>query len=219
MYVSHCVTEIEQCCIFIRVFFYLLCIKHFYCFYKVRGCVVSLVGHGSCIMVYGSVFVWVSGSWPATHCLLCFAGAARRLPAAPHTPQTFSKSFWFKQVVCFADNTATFFNFYIDFSHLRAGYIESTVFQPAPSRVSTCTSTCFLLFVTDRKLKSSDKHFISYANPKSRNRGKPVWDCSDNDTDVYTPAWWTWFTRRPLRVTIRYDTIRDAILTCARKPT
>ena len=107
----------------------------------------------------------------------------------------------------FADNTATFFNFYIDFSHLRAGYIESTVFQPAPSRVSTCTSTCFLLFVTDRKLKSSDKHFISDANPKSRNRGKPVWDCSDNDTDVYTPAWWTWFTRRPLRVyTILYDT-------------
>ena len=63
MYVSHSVTEIEQCCIFIRVFCYLLCIKHFYCFYKVRGCVVNLVGHGSCIMGHASVFVWVSGSW------------------------------------------------------------------------------------------------------------------------------------------------------------
>ena len=63
VYVSHSVTEIEQCCIFIRVFCYLLCIKHFYCFYKVRGCVVNLVGHGSCIMGHGSVFVWVSGSW------------------------------------------------------------------------------------------------------------------------------------------------------------
>ena len=28
-----------------------------------RGCVVSLVSHGSCIMGRGSVFVWVSGSW------------------------------------------------------------------------------------------------------------------------------------------------------------
>ena len=28
-----------------------------------RGCVVNLVGHGSCIMGHGSVFVWVSGSW------------------------------------------------------------------------------------------------------------------------------------------------------------
>jgi len=27
----------------------------------VRGCVVNLVGHGSCIMGHGSVFVWVSG--------------------------------------------------------------------------------------------------------------------------------------------------------------
>jgi len=43
-------------------FFYLLCIKHFYCFYKVRGCVVNLVGHGSCIMGHGSL--------PVTHCLL-----------------------------------------------------------------------------------------------------------------------------------------------------
>ena len=59
VYVSHSVTEIEQCCIFIWVFFYLLYTKHFYCFYKVRGCVVNLVGHGS-------VFVcqWVMG-----HCL------------------------------------------------------------------------------------------------------------------------------------------------------
>ena len=36
------------------------------------GCVVNLVGHGSCIMGHGSVFVWVSGQWqwPVTHCLL-----------------------------------------------------------------------------------------------------------------------------------------------------
>jgi len=61
VHVSHSLTEIEQCCIFTRVFFYLLCIKHFYCFlllYKVRGCVVNLVGHGSL---------------PVTHCLLCTA--------------------------------------------------------------------------------------------------------------------------------------------------
>ena len=39
-------------------------IKHFVLFfYKVRGCVVNLVGNGSCIMGNGSVFVWVSGSW------------------------------------------------------------------------------------------------------------------------------------------------------------
>jgi len=34
----------------------------FYCFYKVRACVVNLVVHGSCIMGHGSVFVSVSGS-------------------------------------------------------------------------------------------------------------------------------------------------------------
>jgi len=66
VYIS--VTEIEQCCIFIRVFFYLLCIKHFYFFYKVRGCVVNLVGHGSCIMGHGSFFMWVSGSWVTVTC-------------------------------------------------------------------------------------------------------------------------------------------------------
>jgi len=55
VYVSHSVTEIEQCCIFIRVFFYLLCIKHFYCCYKVRGCVVNLVDHCLWPIVYS---VW-----------------------------------------------------------------------------------------------------------------------------------------------------------------
>jgi len=63
VYVSHSVTEIEQCCIFIRVFFTYCVLSIFYCFYKVHGCIVNLVGHGSCIMGHGSVFVWVSGSW------------------------------------------------------------------------------------------------------------------------------------------------------------
>ena len=44
----------------------------FSCFYKVRGRVVNLLGHASCIMGHGSVFVWVSGSWltACDHCLL-----------------------------------------------------------------------------------------------------------------------------------------------------
>ena len=45
-------------------FSYTYCVLSiFIVFYKVRGCVVNLVGHGSCIMGRGSVFVWVSGSW------------------------------------------------------------------------------------------------------------------------------------------------------------
>ena len=65
VYVSHSIglTEIEQCCIFISFFTYCV-LSIFYCFFnKVRGCVVYLVGHGSCIMGHGSVFVWVSSSW------------------------------------------------------------------------------------------------------------------------------------------------------------
>ena len=46
-----------------------------------RGCVVNLVGHGSCILGHGSVFVWVSGSW-VTACdplstLLCMSVTSR----------------------------------------------------------------------------------------------------------------------------------------------
>jgi len=67
VYVSHSVTEIEQCCIFIWVFFHLLSIKHFYCFYKVRGCVVNLAGHGSCIMGHGVSFR--VGQLVMGHCL------------------------------------------------------------------------------------------------------------------------------------------------------
>ena len=59
LYVSHSVTETEQCCIFIWVFFfYLLCSKHFIVFIK---CVVALLIWW--VMGHGSVFVWVSGSW------------------------------------------------------------------------------------------------------------------------------------------------------------
>ena len=82
MYVSRSVTENEQCCIFIWVFFYLLYTKHFYCFYKVRGCVVNLVGHGS-------VFVcqWVMGHclWPTVysepHSGLCTNSVRTACPA------------------------------------------------------------------------------------------------------------------------------------------
>ena len=52
--VSHSVTETEQCCIFFG-FSFIYCVLSIFCLYKVRGCVVNLVGHGS-------VFVWVSGS-------------------------------------------------------------------------------------------------------------------------------------------------------------
>ena len=45
VYVSHSVTEIEQCCIFIRVPFTYCVLSIFYCFNKVHGCVVNLVGH------------------------------------------------------------------------------------------------------------------------------------------------------------------------------
>ena len=41
VHVSHSLTEIEQCCIFIRVLFYLLCIKHFFIVFI--KCVVALL--------------------------------------------------------------------------------------------------------------------------------------------------------------------------------
>ena len=152
MYVSHSVTEIEQCCIFIRVYFYLLCIKHFLLFiYKVRGCVVNLVGHGSCIMGHGSVFVWVSGSW-VTACDPLFT------------------------VVC----------------------------------RSQCSVVC----------DAVEQPWDDVVTPASASTSQWRWEQRLVYSSVITIT--TRFLTRALKADVikpRYDTIRDAILTCARKPT